>query len=107
MKLRYKIILFSVLLAAPVLSFAQESDDDILRDALWTKLALAKPPARPSVGLALSGGGARAFAHTGVLETLQYAGFPADYVAGTSMGALIGALYASGLSAEDIWKYGL
>ena len=85
---------------------AQESDDDILRDALWTRLASSKPPARPAVGLALSGGGARGFAHAGVLEALEYAGFPADYVAGTSMGAVIGALYAAGTPVADIWKFG-
>lgn len=85
---------------------AQESDDDILRDAMWTRLASSKPPARPPVGLALSGGGARGFAHTGVLEALGYAGFPVDYVSGTSMGAVIGSLYASGSPVTDIWKLG-
>lgn len=83
-----------------------ESDDEILRDAMWTRLASSKPPARPSVGLALSGGGARGFAHTGVLETLEYAGFPVDYVSGTSIGAVIGSLYASGTTVPEIWKFG-
>ncbi|HBA61899.1 MAG TPA: Patatin [Elusimicrobia bacterium] len=100
-------LLLVLLLLSPAFCAAQDSDDEILRDALWTRLALAKPPARPTVGLALSGGGARGFAHTGVLESLEYAGFPVDYVAGTSMGALIGALYSSGLSVEEIWKFGL
>ena len=63
-----------------------ETDDELLRETMWTRLASSKPPARPSVGLALSGGGARGFAHTGVLEALEYAGFPVDYIAGTSMG---------------------
>lgn len=85
---------------------AQESDDDILRETLWTRLALMRPPARPSVGLALSGGGARGFAHAGVLEVLETSGFPADYIAGTSIGSVIGALYASGLPVEDIWRFG-
>ncbi len=90
--------------AAP--SAGTETDDEILRDAMWTRLASSKPPARPSVGLALSGGGARGFAHTGVLEALEYAGFPVDYVSGTSMGAVIGSLYASGSTVQDIWKFG-
>ncbi|PIU18416.1 MAG: Patatin [Elusimicrobia bacterium CG08_land_8_20_14_0_20_59_10] len=114
MKFLLRTTLSALLLAVPAILSAQgfpasgdNSDDEILRDALWTRLALARPPARPSVGLALSGGGARGFAHTGVLESLEYAGFPADYVAGTSMGALIGALYASGMTVEDIWKFGL
>lgn len=93
--------------AQPVFLPAQESDDDILRGALWTSLAAAKPPVRPSVGLALSGGGARGFAHTGVLEVLDDAGFPVDYVAGTSVGSVIGALYASGLPVQEIWRFGL
>jgi NTE family protein len=83
-----------------------QTDDEILRDALWTRAASAKPPARPSVGLALSGGGARGFAHTGVLEALEYAGFPVDYVSGTSMGSVIGAIYASGQPVDEIWGFG-
>lgn len=87
-------------------SQAAESDDDILREAMWTRLASLKPPDRPSVGLALSGGGARGFAHTGVLEALEYAGFPVDYVAGTSMGSVIGAIYAAGTPVAEIWQFG-
>ncbi|MBI5744666.1 MAG: patatin-like phospholipase family protein [Elusimicrobia bacterium] len=93
-----------LLLAAP--ARAQVGDDEILREALWTRAATARPPARPAVGLALSGGGARGFAHTGVLEALGYAGFPVDYVAGTSMGALIGAIYSSGQPIEELWTFG-
>ena len=105
MRFLLKIIILSVAIL-PGLAAAQETDDEILRDALWTRLASSKPPARPSVGIALSGGGARGFAHTGVLEALEYAGFPADYVSGTSMGAVIGSLYASGFPVSDIWKFG-
>lgn len=103
-----KLILLTLLAAAlpPQALRAQESDDDVLRDALWTRVASSKPPARPAVGLALSGGGARGFAHAGVLEALEYAGFPADYVSGTSMGSVIGALYAAGTPVADIWKFG-
>ncbi len=94
------------LLLAAVPAAAQETDDEVLRDALWTRVATARPPDRPSVGLALSGGGARGFAHTGVLEALGYAGFPVDYVSGTSMGALIGAIYSSGQPIEELWAFG-
>ena len=100
------LILIAFFFSCPCRAAAQEADDEILRDALWTRLASSKPPARPSVGLALSGGGARGFAHTGVLETLEYAGFPVDYVSGTSMGAVIGSLYASGATVPEIWKFG-
>jgi NTE family protein len=60
--------------------------------------------ARPRVGLALSGGGARGFAHIGVLMALEEAGIPIDVVAGTSMGCVIGGLYAAGHSPEDLQR---
>ena len=57
---------------------------------------------RPKIGLALSGGGARGFAHIGVLEWLEQHRIPVDYVAGTSMGGLIGALYAMGMTPAEM-----
>lgn len=57
---------------------------------------------RPRVGLVLSGGGARGLAHVGVLKVLERERIPVDLVAGTSMGAIVGGLYASGLSAEQV-----
>ena len=60
--------------------------------------------ARPRVGLVLSGGGARGIAHVGVLKVLEQLNVPIDAVAGTSMGAVVGGLYASGLSAREIEK---
>ena len=56
------------------------------------------------VGLVLSGGGARGVAHLGVLRALEEAQIPVDYVCGTSMGAIMGALYASGYSVDEIEK---
>ncbi len=56
----------------------------------------------PKIGLVLSGGGARGGAHVGVLKAIEELGIRVDYIAGTSMGAIIGALYASGYSAEEI-----
>ena len=58
--------------------------------------------ARPRIGLVLSGGGARGAAHIGVLKVLEKNHIPVDAIAGTSMGAVVGGLYASGLSAEEI-----
>lgn len=58
--------------------------------------------ARPRVALVLSGGGARGFAHVGVLKALEAARVPVDMVVGTSMGAIIGGLYATGLSADEL-----
>ena len=64
------------------------------------KETAAKP--RPRIGLVLSGGGARGYAHLGVLQYLEKLHIPVDYIAATSMGALVGGLYASGISAEEL-----
>jgi NTE family protein len=55
-----------------------------------------------NVGLVLSGGGAKGLAHIGVLKVIEEAGVKIDYIGGTSMGAIIGALYASGYSAAEL-----
>ncbi|MCU0253593.1 MAG: patatin-like phospholipase family protein [Acidobacteria bacterium] len=57
---------------------------------------------RPKVGLVLSGGGARGAAHVGVLRVLRDLQIPIDYIAGTSMGSIVGGLYASGMSVEEL-----
>ena len=57
---------------------------------------------RPVVGLALSGGGARGIAHVGVIEVLEEEGIPIERIAGTSMGSIIGGLYAAGYSTESL-----
>ena len=59
---------------------------------------------RPKVGLALSGGGARGAAHVGVLRVLEELKIPIDYIAGTSMGSIVGGLYACGMSPDQIEK---
>lgn len=72
-----------------------------------------RPTGRPKVGLVLSGGGARGVAHIGVLKALEELHVPVDYIAGTSMGAIVGGLYASGMSPDAIeqslakadWRY--
>jgi NTE family protein len=57
---------------------------------------------RPKIGLVLSGGGAKGFAHIGVLKIIEQAGVKIDYIGGTSMGSVIGGLYASGYTATQI-----
>jgi len=57
---------------------------------------------RPRIGLVLSGGGARGFAHIGVLRVLEEMRIPVDCIAGTSMGALVGGSYAAGLSPDEM-----
>jgi len=60
------------------------------------------PGAGQSVGLVLSGGGSKGLAHIGVIRALEEEGIPIDYVAGTSMGAIIGSLYAMGLTTDEM-----
>ncbi len=57
---------------------------------------------RPKIGLVLGGGGAKGGAHVGVLEVLEELRIPVDFIAGTSIGAAIGGLYASGMSVPDL-----
>lgn len=62
----------------------------------------ADTPPPPKVGLVFGGGGAKAAAQIGVIKRLEELGIQADYVSGTSMGAVIGALYAAGYSAKEL-----
>lgn len=69
----------------------------------FTCLALhSQGQKKPKIGLVLSGGGAKGFAHIGVLKVLEDAGVKIDYIGGTSMGAIIGGLYATGYNATQI-----
>jgi NTE family protein len=59
---------------------------------------------RPSVGLVLSGGGAKGFAYVGLLKAIQKAGLPIDYIGGSSIGSIVGGLYALGYHPDSIAK---
>lgn len=61
-------------------------------------------PHRPAIGLVLSGGGARGYAHLGVLKVLEANRIPVDCIAATSMGAVVGGLYATGMTAQDMQR---
>lgn len=67
-------------------------------------MAVGAEPERPRVGLVLGGGGARGAAHIGVIRELERNRVPIDVIAGTSMGAIIGGLYASGVSVDELEK---
>ena len=60
---------------------------------------------RKKVAVVLGGGGAKGVAHIGVLKVLEEAGIPIDIVAGTSMGAIVGGLYAIGYSPDEIKRW--
>jgi NTE family protein len=64
-----------------------------------------KPASRPKVALVFEGGGALGFAHIGVIDWFEEHHIPVDYVAGTSMGGLVGGLYASGMSPKEITNF--
>lgn len=74
----------------------------LLISTLFAPPLAAQEDARPKIGLVLSGGGARGAAHVGVLKVLEEQRVPIDMIAGTSFGAIVGGLYASGYSANEL-----
>lgn len=92
----------------PKVGFAVKSLGRIIRSVqafgreLSRQAAPILPSRKPEIGLALGGGFARGIAHIGVLKVLEEDGIPIRVVAGTSVGALIGALYCSGLSVQEL-----
>ena len=90
--LRKTLSFISVLLLAATVAGAQNPDDGTARPR--------------SVGVVMSGGGAKGLYHIGVLEALEENGVPIDYVAGTSMGSIIAAMYAAhGIAAGSGCQY--
>lgn len=77
--------------------FSVFQTDTSLRDG-----HLGNKGVRPRVGLVLSGGGAKGIAHVGVLKVIEELGIPIDFVGGTSMGSIVGGLYAYGYSAHQL-----
>ena len=73
--------LFAFIFIISTMTFAQETKND---------------STRLKVGVVLSGGGAKGYAHVGALKKIEEAGIKIDYIGGTSMGAIIGGLYAAG-----------
>ena len=69
---------------------------------LWGSNSWSQQQQDQKIGLVLSGGGAKGFAHIGVLKVIDSLNIKVDYIAGTSMGAIIGSLYASGYSGKQL-----
>jgi NTE family protein len=105
---RPRALTLASLLLTLVLTSAQAapdlSSDALLRDHLWRTFTALPKEQRPKIGLVLSAGSLRATTHVGVVYALENAGFNFDVVAGTSMGAIMGALYASGRPIRELWK---
>lgn len=76
----------------------------IITTLIFTVVLGAQEPTRVKTALVLSGGGARGFVHVGVIKALEEIGFYPDLIVGTSVGAIVGALYASGNTPEQIEK---
>lgn len=91
-------ILLAVALAGCALAPANHNGGDAPRTAVIVPLKAQ----RPTLGLVLGAGGARGFAHVGVIKALAAAGLEADVVVGTSSGALVASFYASGMSAQTL-----
>jgi NTE family protein len=69
---------------------------------MMIQVCFGQEQSRPKIGLVLSGGGAKGLAHIGVLKVIDSLGIQVDYIAGTSMGAVVGGLYASGYNANQL-----
>ncbi len=91
-----------ILIAAVLLSAVARGQLPVPPPAAPAPLPAATPASRPVIGLALEGGGALGLAHIGVLEWMEDNHIPVDRLAGTSMGALVGGLYASGLTPAQL-----
>ena len=89
---RFCVLLLACWLLLPPTESAESAEDD------WPQ----KPPDHPRTVLVLSGGGARGMAHIGVLEVLEELNVPFDAIVGTSMGAIVGGMYAAGLSPQQM-----
>lgn len=109
--MKKKFLLFCLLVAAGLFLgtnrlAGQEKEEELF--TLWQKDSvpieedLLYKGIRPRVGLVLSGGGAKGIAHVGVLKVIEELGIPIDFIGGTSMGSIIGGLYAYGYSAHEL-----
>ena len=103
---KFLFLLTACLWAGPVFALTSQTEDDLLHEWMWQRFIELPKESRPQIGLALSAGGVRGFAHVGVLEVFDNAGLPIDKIAGTSMGAVVGGLYAAGLPTERLWEIG-
>lgn len=95
-------LVFSVLLPVRAAVSPVASEDDFLMNVMWDSYSNLPKREEPRIGLALGGGGARGLAHIGVLKVLEEEGISVHRIAGTSVGALIGALYAGGVSTTEM-----
>ena len=77
---------------------------NVVPSSAQTQLSKVNTDKEPKIGLALSGGAAKGFAHVGVIKYMQEVGIPVDYITGTSMGSIVGGLLAMGYESDDMVK---
>jgi len=94
------ILVASVLVGWSSPAYAQERDSSALTPSIGR--TVVANPKRATIALALGGGGVRGAAHLGVLRVFQREGIPVDFIAGNSMGAVIGGMYAAGVSLDSL-----
>ena len=93
------------------LTAIQQANKDSLKEVNATtikhikKIFASSPNKRPTIGLALAGGGAKGFAHAGVLQLIDSLDIPVDFIVGNSMGGLTAALYSIGYNGKDLERY--
>ncbi len=100
-----KFLLFTFLfclLGQNTFALNNTEEDAILRDFAWQEFIQLPKDKRPTIGVTLSAGALRGASHIGVMEVLSEAGLPIDYMSGTSMGCIVGALYNAGLPLEHL-----
>lgn len=100
---------FLMVTAILLLAFSSNAQDTIVEAQIDTVSVMKTDTVipvrhRPKVGVVLSGGGAKGFAHIGALRVIEEAGIPIDYIAGTSMGSIVGGLYAVGYDPDMMQK---
>jgi NTE family protein len=102
------VLVIAIVLMLPIGNLqAQNRDVDSINikqvgDAVLKKITLQPNVKRPKIGIALSGGGAKGMAHIGILKAIDSAGLKIDRITGTSMGSVVGGLYAAGYSGDSI-----
>ena len=78
-------------------ALSDKQEDDILRDFLWREFINLPSDKRPKTGVTLSAGAVRGLSHIGAMEVISASGLPIDYMSGTSMGCIVGSLFAAGI----------
>ena len=106
MSFRFPKIIFlfclSFLLGQNIFALSIKEEDAIFREFVWQEFTELPQNKRPKIGVTLSAGALRGVSHIGVMEVLSESRLPIDYMSGTSMGCIVGALYNSGIPLDHL-----